>query len=1055
MEELILPLKTLASAISISLLQPARAIDFLIEREEDPTQVDDAYDSYLLAPDVLEQIHRSIVNAANADCETASPAIFAWTFLLHRLNLSYQARTEKRDNLLHQNARETFETGNATRPTGRRNSAGSLFSIESSKFDGFLENGTTAKDLQVVEQLAAGVTVHGRVFDVISQMTSALGPSETGSMTSLLSSRIRAAFLEILKISYPIVGYQSEPVGALIALLAPGYNYWDLRQQRVSTSHHDVLSEMIYDDQLMEFYFQQALDRFPFEFMPFVQISRLLCSATSLEIGDQRASILVELLRTTPTLTIHLPDSFQDYELINEDENTNSFRFLDELPLITTSSSWSRRHIEDDAYRIPAGTIGRFITDTSRIVLVEYEHSGLSLLGRQLEIALAKEGYHTEINMLDADEVAEVISLLATLIRVEHLNAKRSNTTDALVLSEDSLLNQLSRDISGGKDIFTIVCETLDYYLQDEVTVSEDTALNVLNSCVKFLDSVLPAQPSRIWSYLARCELVGSESGAGKLSKIIGVLDLVSERYEFLMSCVNFFSNLIETAMTSAVQRKATPESSTRPKAALNPWLGTVDKVLAKASYSIAQMLVDIFENTSTWRFGMEINRFSLIGQVVPTLDKIVSYSFSIGDPSVADGLTSCLRPAARYIAESFLSPTSSALRFQPFLYSFTGALNFPGATICQKRSEILRSEIKSTLAFSTTLLQVAALLDQSSTAFETYLFKCSTLPARLCAASEFYIGPSIQLLNALVINAGRDGAEPPSLLGYLGPQISRTFIQLLAALGKPFMLQSETHDIWTFLSSILKHRQQWMSNCLLTGQTPREAMAKDKKSNEPSKDSLLEAALGKLKNISKLEISEALVVLDFVASAQNFWPWTVFTLQKDATYLEGLRSYVRDLKPSSLTAKTDSATTSKNAKIAAYIAEILAMQMYHSRHLGGAGNLAKDLVKDVDYYLRDGVEVGGYNKSLHTNFERNFATKYYNCALSQFKQTKLRPHELGKSYCYDLDLSSQMLKYDPSWFGRNNNGFKMEMELANANLSLVDAQIVSQCVQNLVVFRN
>jgi nuclear pore complex protein Nup188 len=132
-----MPLKTLAAAISIALLKPARSLIYLSDREDDPTQADDAYDSYLLSSDVLEQVHTSVVNAASMECETASPAIFTWTLILHRMNASYQARTEKRDNLLQQNARERFETHDVARhPTGRRNSAGSIFSIESSKFDG-------------------------------------------------------------------------------------------------------------------------------------------------------------------------------------------------------------------------------------------------------------------------------------------------------------------------------------------------------------------------------------------------------------------------------------------------------------------------------------------------------------------------------------------------------------------------------------------------------------------------------------------------------------------------------------------------------------------------------------------------------------------------------------------------------------------------------------------------------------------------------------------------------------------------------------------------------
>lgn len=1017
---------------------------YLSERDDDQAQVeDDTYDSYLLSSDVLEQIHKCITNAAGVDSESATPAILTWTLILHRMNVSYQARTEKRDNLLQQKARETFETGREARPTtARRNSAGSIFSIESSRFDGFLENVTTPKDLGVAKQLASAVTANGRVFDVLSNMATALGPSIEGSAAPLVSSRIRTSFLELLKVSYPVIGYRSEPVNSLLSLLSVGRNYWDLSPQDNLSSSLDILATTINDDYAMEFYFQQALDRYPYEFLPFISLCRALCSATSL-IDDERSELILNLLRRTPTLTFFLPKSFQSYELAHEDENTNAFRLSEEIPLISLSSSWSRRYIEDDAYRIPAGTYGRFVTYTGRLVVMDYPHSALALLGRQLEISLTREGYRTELDMLGPDEVSEVISLLATLIRTEYIKAEKRNPSAALVLGEDDLINEASKHISGGKDIVTVVCDTMDYFMQDELPVAEDTAVNVLNSCIKFLDAILPTHPSRVWSYLARSELLGSDSRAGKLTKITGSLDLVAERFDFLNSSLRLFSRLVDTAMSSAVQRRAGSKATGRQRPEANPWLGTADKVLSKVSFSIAQASVDIFENTSTWRFSSITSRISLLHSIVPILNKMVLYSYDMGDSPASENLTSCLRPAASYIIECFTSPATGTLRFKPLLSSFITAFTGSDSTIHPTKQQLNREQVVSVLQFSTTLLRVANYLEQSTNMIETYMFKCSTLLARLCAVSDHLRQPAMKLLEALVINAGKSPKEPPSLLGYLGPQISKSFLQQLSNLGKPFVLTEEVKTTWKFFSSILRNRQQWMSNCLLTGQTPREAMKKDIKGREASPDSVFAAALAKVKTLKELGPAEALVILDFVASAQNYWPWTVFTLQNDTAYLAGLRAYARDLKPSHQTVKSDVVLACNHARIAAYIAETFAMQLYHSRHLGNAEALANDLITDLDYYLRDGVEVAGYNKSLHNNFDKNFSNKYFGCPLSNFKRTLLEPKELGKSYYYDLDRANEMLRFDPGWFGRKDNGFKTEMELANANLSLVDAQIV------------
>ncbi|OAA71353.1 Nucleoporin [Cordyceps fumosorosea ARSEF 2679] len=1037
--ELIAPLRTLATAVSVIMLKPKRSISYLNEKDEDSGQPDDTFDSYLLSSEVLEQIHKSILNAANMDIASATPAIFTWALLLHRLNASYHNRTEKRDNLLQQTARERFESGEVTRPSlGRRNSAGSLFSIESTKFDSFLENATTPRDAQFVEQLATGVTTGGRVFNAMSDMARALGPSISGCASPLLSSRIRIVFADVLKISYGYVGYQADSLTCLFSLLSPGRGYWDLSSVQNLRASGDTVSSFINDDILMQWYFQQAVDRFPYEFLPFISLCKSLCTVTG-EVDDQRYSDVLNLLRNTSTLTLELPKGFQEYELVHEDENTNSFSLTEEIPLITLSSSWKKRQMDDDAYRLPRGTQGRFITDSGRLVLVEYRHSALSLLGRRLEIYLMKEGYQCQFESLQPHDIAEVVELFAILIRMEYL--KLAGNPDALIHKDDDILSEASKHISGGKDIVTIVCDTMDYFMQEELAMTEESAINVITACIKFLDAILPVQPSRVWSYLARSELLSSEARAGKLSKLTGSLDLVSERLDFLNSALFFFSNVVDTALASGVQRQAGNKSRGRQQE-INPWLGTSDKVLSKVALAVANASVDIFENTSTWQFDAEISRISLLNSVVPLLNKIIHHSYSMGKSSESDNLTSCLRPAASYVIDCFLSPSSGTLRFQPLLYSFISALLTPESTLYPSRLNLVRNEVESALTFATSLLRAANFVERSSTMLESYLFKSSTLLARLCAVSDLFRTPILSLLQALVSNAGQGSSEPPSLLGYLGPGVSKSFITLLSRLGQPYALQTDVETIWKFFSSILRNRQQWMSNCLLTGQTPREAMAKDSKTKDISDDSVFATALSKLKKIDDLETSEALAILDFVASAQNYWPWTVFTLQKDTSYMEGLRSYARALKPSHLVMKSDSIRAAREARLAAYIAETFAMQLYHSRHLGSAEELAKSLVNHLDYYLRDGVEVAGYNKSLHNNFAKNFANKYFGCSVDNFKRTPLAPGHLGSDYYYDLEQADTMLRFDPGWLGRKANGFKNEMELANANLSLVDAQI-------------
>ncbi|KAG7115080.1 Nucleoporin like protein [Verticillium longisporum] len=442
-----------------------------------------------------------------------------------------------------------------------------------------------------------------------------------------------------------------------------------------------------------------------------------------------------------------------EYELAQEEENTNTFRLLADISLFNTSSSWSRRSREDDALIVPAGTYGRFITDTG-------------------QVHLAPETFNSELVLKAGLEILE----------------------------------ETSKHLSGNKDIISIVCSLLDVYTQDDQATADGPGILVLTSCVQFLHATLPLCPTRVWSYMARCDLLNSDSRAGKLTRLVGQLDLSPDRFDFLLS------------------RKSGNKIVGRQKVSNNVWLGVADKVLARVSLAIAQSAVDVFESSSTWRSP--------------------------------ESLSICLQPASDYIIESFLSGSNGSLRFQALLGTWITALRIPDSTL--------------------------------------YLSKLSAIRRQV----------------------------------------------------------------------------------------------------------------------------------------------------RDSSYFESLRRFVRELQTSSTTARTDATKAAVEAKMAAYVAEIFAMQLYHQRQMGGAEELAKSLVADLDYFLRDGVEVASYNNSLHNNFTKNFASKYPGVSLDSLKRTALEPRELGKWYYYALDRANTMLDFDPGWYGRRDDGFRNEMGIANANLSLVDAQI-------------
>lgn len=991
---------------------------------------------YLMSPSVMEDIHATISTASASGASAAYPTTFVWSIILLQLHLSLGERSDKRDLLLQEKSAEVLQV-NASRPEPtRRSSVGSIMSIEELPRDVFLRSTGLDKDLQSIEGIAQQATGGGMVYEVLGQMAVVAGELTDGALPSLLGSRVRRVFTDFLKWTHPFVGYQAEPVSALLACLSGGASYWNISSQATASPETDILALTLLDDELLGNYLEAALNRFPFELSPFLSISSTLARCTSLR-DTERSELILRLLQRTPTLTFNFPPSFQGYELVLEDENTNSFRLIEPLRLFSPGTRM-RRHTAIEDFCLPEGSYGRFVTDSGRVVFMEYEHSALALLGSRLQVSLSQSDYNLILGPLDQEETAEIIALLATLIRAEYVKAPVTGPGRHQRVVE--IVDEASKSIDYSKDLISVVCDILDASMQDEG--ASDGNLGVITACVQFLHATLPVFPSRVLSYMSRCDLLNTDSHAGSLARLTGKLDMGAEQFEFLISAIRLLSAVVDAIMSSSIQRKR-GKSGNRIKAEDDAWLGTSDSTLSKLGYAIAQATVDVFENSSTWKFRSHAYPTLLMRDIPPLMRKLILYAYGLDGAESSSRPTAALEAGAEYVIDSFLSPSAGSLRFRPLLNTIDAGRQNHMSTLYHKSAVAKQRQVTAVLDLATTLLRVASLYDRPVGLFETHLFKISGLLARLCAANDHFKRPTLLLLNALVESAGKKTDEPPSLLGYLGPQVAKSFLDVLAKIDKPFSTPAEVTTIWKFFSSIIRNRQQWMSNCLISGKTPRD-VSDAAKVKDFASDSVFSTALASLKEVGALSRPEALGILDFVTSAQNYWPWTVFTILKDPACFDGLRSRIRKMSSAAVTAKTDPLGAAYDAKEAAYIAEAFAMQLYHLRHMGGAEAAAQDLLKNLDYYLRDGAAISGYNISLHSNFRKNFANKYPACSVERFKRTLLEPRDLGDNYYYDLIMADEMLRFDPGWRGPRSNGFKTEMERANLNLSLVDAQIVS-----------
>lgn len=199
-----------------------------------------------------------------------------------------------------------------------------------------------------------------------------------------------------------------------------------------------------------------------------------------------------------------------------------------------------------------------------------------------------------------------------------------------------------------------------------------------------------------------------------------------------------------------------------------------------------------------------------------------------------------------------------------------------------------------------------------------------------------------------------------------------------------------------------------------------------------------LKIALDTISKIEEIDLQVALALLEFVAQAQEHWPWATPELRNHPQFFTSLVSYVSKLKINSLPVVDQIFTT----RIAADVADLCTVYLHSAKEMQDR-TFFKSLIPLVSWYAKDAVEVPGYNASLHANLKKNFEMRYTGCKLIDFKRTSLEPRCLGQDYCYDIQLGQQLLSYDFAWVGTRNQGFAQEFERANLNLSLVEAQVV------------
>lgn len=999
--------------------------------------------AYVMHPETLTTLQAMFMEVAAEHFVTAGPSIFGWGVILQAMRVSLTSRKHL--------------PGGDEVDGSHRLSIDSSFDVESTPYDVVLESVMDSTEEDPIQYLVSSAVNGSHVLEHLSNLAMHLGGSANAYFSSTIGSRMRITIMDLISSAVSDVGYISELITATLSALTGGYSFWDLVDVETIPDVNDPVTAFLRDPTLVNELLKGASLRYPYESLPYLKMIRAIATCTNpLESG--RSIPALEILKKIPTFTYVLTEDFMHYETANEDENNNTVRLTEPVQLFEARSrtkllsrgdpSQALVPVSDPDFSILPGTLGRIIYESGpKVALWFHEYSGLKYFGKLLETYLTAAEYldATVGQPADSDSAAEIIGILATLL----LSITKS--TEKPADSKDKALQVLENASAGlhrNGDIITVVFSIFEEEIQRQsAIIGPEAPLGILINCIQFMYALIPICPGRVWPLLGRSGLFDGSRDSERISNVVDKVELVSGQYQLLLSCTRLYDSLVMDFTTRAVLRKCGSKSGARFGPDEDVGTGVPDQVMSKVLLSFSRYMVDVIESSCTWRFETDIDRLYLNRNIMSTFDKIMHFAYGVDTYSKPSSkLLSCILPAARHIAEGFLSKSSGVMRFRPLIRVYLDGFYTADTTNFVHLFNLWTEQVKATLAFSKTLLRVGILLDLPTTQFEGHLFKTAPLLARLYAASETYRLSIVTLFEALIVSASGSASEPPSLLGHMGAYTTENFLSVLSDLDKPLARNDTAIAIWHLLSIVVSSRQQWFANYLLTGRTPKEALktASPSKEQAVSSKPILNTALDSLSAIDKLPKQEALAMLEFVALAQNFWPWAMYGQNQHTEFITNIAEYVGNLKPiQPSTRLSGTVDACYQTRIAAYIAEILSMHLFHLRQRGDV-TLVKSLLPNLSYYSRFAVAPPSYNSSLHGNLKRNFEAKFSGCSLDDFKRTTLEDRKLGTEFFYDKELAGKMLHSGSAWAGRKNDGFGSELEHANANLSLVDTQIVS-----------
>lgn len=1033
---LLLPLQALVSTVTLAFLKLPLAVPFILGnvqmQVESPAKDTYTRGPYFLSRENIAEINEFFLNALNMGIMTASPAIFAWGMILHTMReLALIAKEEREMEQFH-TAVDSF-TSNTPAATPSPGPEQSLYEdlLDSARIPAFGDD--------FVAVLILGAMDKGRAFDVITNIANKVG-SMSAIDDGLTNCWLRLALLDVICCSVQSLDYMPEIVEATLAILRdPSGDFtWKCREHDCYPSDPRLL--FLKNSGLMDRIFRLARSRFPYETVPFLKLCRALIIKGAET--DDGFPVIFDELENIMTFTQVVSPDFQGYETIREDENANFVSLVQPILMIdgvaknmSSNGGNDNALIVTSASQVPAATTGQVISESKPAVIMwHHQYSCLSFLGSWLESWVDNAGSSTDSGEDSAIEIIELLSDLLASVCSTKIRDDRSSAKKILELASDGL--------TGQRDIIAIIIDIMERSLHSvglKAGIRRQSDLTV--ACVKFSRTLLAVLPSRVWPFLARSSLLGSNGQGGMMSSIVSAVEMTAGEYPFLLNCIRLFDCMVEDAISHAAIRKAANRISSKSNSASDWNSGIPSHIMSNVLLSCVRTMIEVLNSNGNWRFNEPERRLEINCHLASAFEKILYYTYGVNDSEKLESkITGVFAASASYILDVLRPRSSDEIPFNPILRILLDGLQTPTATIYLRQLMFVKRQSISTLRLAIKLVQAAQLLGSSLSLLEDQLFKATPVLVRLYGIHDHYRLPVIKLLELLISKAASDSEnEPPSLLGHLGAESSCLFLDMLSQFDKPLGEPSLLLSIWQLLSTLVSKRQQWFAVYLLTGSSPRDSLRKDDAEKAPTMRGtpFLRTALETLINIRQVNPQVALGLLEFVSRSQEHWPWATAEIRKHPNFLSGLINHTASLDMSSQSVLNQVYLN----KIAAVTADLCAIYL-HSAKEARDRTFFKTLIPLVSWFAQNAVEVSGYNASLHANLKRNFEMKYAPSKLLDFKRTSFEPWPLGDNYYYDMYLAQKLLSYDFAWTGTRNQGFEEEFARANMNLSLVEAQV-------------